>query len=106
NGAPNPPTGGADCPGAGAGSGIGFVSRIEYRNSTGSLPAACASSSIKDWMTNETALLVGARSAPVGTPEAITEQSNAKLGTNRDGNSVGWIPADEANRSPDPKLTK
>ena len=42
----------------------------------------------------------------LSTPEAITETSIAKLGTKRAGNSFAPIPALDANRSPEPKLTK
>ena len=41
---------------------------IARRNSIGSLPAACASSSMNDWNTKQNALLRGARMANVGTP--------------------------------------
>ena len=47
------------------------------RNRTGSMPAACASSSMNDWMTNAWPLLPGARTAPVGTPDGMTETSRA-----------------------------
>ena len=42
---------------------------------------------MNDWNTNASALLPGARSAPVGTPSGITIVSNAKFGTKRAGNS-------------------
>ena len=58
------------------------------RNCSGSLPAACASSSMNDWITNASALLPGARSGPVGTPSGIIDASSAKFGTKRAGNSV------------------
>ena len=61
---------------------------------------------MNDWMTNAMPLLPGARNAPVGTPRGITEDWSAKFGMERDGNSVGEIPAEDANRSPSPKLTK
>ena len=43
------------------------------RNSTGSLPAAWASSSMKDWKTKPSAFDLGARSGPVGTPSGISD---------------------------------
>ena len=72
---------------AGAGQRAGCASRSS-RNCSGSLPAACASSSMNDWNTNAKALLPGARSAPVGTPSGIIESPSAKFGTKRAGNSV------------------
>ena len=76
------------------------------RNWTGSFPAACASSSMNDWTTNASALLPGARSGPVGTPHGITEQSSAKFGMKRAGNSFGDMPALLMKRSPSPNDTK
>ena len=68
---------------------------------------------VRDWrlelsyrMTNAMPLLPGARNAPVGTPDGITETSMAKFGTNREGNSFAFIPALGLNLSPAPKLTK
>src|SRR5258708_31736684 len=72
------------------------------RNCTGSLPAACASSSMNDCITKAMPLLPGARIAPVGTPVGIRVLWVAKLGTKRAGNSSGEIPAADAKRSPSP----
>src|SRR5713101_1217293 len=80
--------------------------RRSRRNWTGSLPAACASSSVKDWKTHEKALVPGARRAYVGTPRGIREAPKKKLGRNVPGN---WLPemlAEGANCVPSPKLTK
>src|SRR6478609_2044325 len=71
----------------------GVASRSR-RNCSGSLPAALDSSSMNDWYTHATALLRGARSAPVGTPSGISEHSIAKFGTSPLGNSVLGMFAD------------
>src|SRR6266436_6272084 len=63
--------------------------RRSRRNWTGSLPAAWASSSVKDWKTQEKALLPGARRAYVGTPRGIREAPKKKSGRNVPGN---WLP--------------
>ena len=42
-------------------------------------------------------LLPGARKAPVGTPNAMTDVSNANAGMNRAGNSTTLMPALGAN---------
>src|SRR5690606_13214373 len=55
------------------------ASRMPSRNSTGSLPAACASSSTNDWLTNASALLPGARSAPVGMPNGMSDRKSSEL---------------------------
>src|SRR5689334_445018 len=65
--------------------------RISRRNSTGSFPAAWASSSMKDWKTKQKALLLGARSAYVGTPSGISDAPKEKFGTNVPGNSLPGI---------------
>jgi hypothetical protein len=45
-------------------------------------------------------LLPGARNAPVGTPNGITDVSTEKFGTKRAGNSNPLIPALDANGAP------
>src|SRR6267143_4174931 len=80
--------------------------RRSRRNWTGSFPAACASSSVKDWKTQEKALLRGARSAYVGTPRGISDAPKKKFGRKVPGNSLPGILAEGANFSPSPKLTK
>ena len=72
----------------------------------GSLPAACAHSSMKDWNTKQNALLRGARIAKVGTPIGMVVAWNLKFGTKPAGNSFGGISAALANFWPSPKLTK
>ena len=52
---------------------------------------------MNDWYTHATALLRGARSAPVGTPSGMSEAWMAKFGTKPDGNSVGGMFDDCAN---------
>src|SRR5262245_58156520 len=76
-----------------AGFGRGVANRSR-RNCSGSLPAALASSSMNDWYTHATALLLGARRAPVGTPSGINVASIAKFGTKPLGNSVAGMLAD------------
>ena len=49
---------------------------IASRKSIGSFPAACASSSMNDWKTKQNALLPGARNAPVGIPNGISDAPN------------------------------
>src|SRR3546814_3346742 len=65
-------------------------------NSSGSAPAAWASSSMNDWVTNARAFEPGARSGPVGTPSGMVETSSLQFGTNRAGN---WVSAMLALRS-------
>src|SRR6187401_2205088 len=85
---PRPGPGAPVASGGGGGGTTGGADRRSSRNCSGSLPAACASSSMNDCMTNETAHAVGARIAPVGTPDAITDWNKLKFGTNRAGNSL------------------
>src|SRR5437588_3045028 len=80
--------------------------RRSKRNCTGSFPAARASSSVKDWKTQEKALLRGARNAYVGTPRDISEAPKKKFGRKVPGNSSPGILAEGANCSPSPKETK
>src|SRR5260370_5630633 len=80
--------------------------RRSRRNCTGSFPAAWASSSVKDWKTQEKALLRGARRAYVGTPRGMSEAPKKKFGRKVPGNSLPGMLAEGANLSPSPKLTK
>ena len=64
---------------------------------------------MNDWNTNESALLPGARSAPVGTPSGIVESPKSKFWTNRAGNSMPAMFADRRARTRcarSPKVTK
>src|SRR5258708_4705734 len=54
----------------------------------GSGPAAPASSSMKLWFTNASALEPGARIGPVGTPSDMVDWSILQLATKRAGNSL------------------
>ena len=93
-------------PGGGGADGRGVAASMSSRNCNGSFPAACASSSMNDCMTNAIALLPGARMAPIGTPLGIIELSCEKFGTKRDGNSSPERPALCAKRPFSPKVTK
>ncbi len=55
---------------------------------------------MNDCVANAMPLLPGARSAPVGTPNGITDVSSAKFGMKRAGNSVPPMPALAANGAP------
>src|SRR5205809_1603023 len=73
--------------------------RRSRRNCTGSFPAACASSSVKDWNTQENALLRGARKAYVGTPRGISEAPKKKSCRKVPGNSLPGILAEGDRKS-------
>ena len=76
------------------------------RNASGSAPAATASSSMKLWFTNASALEPGARIGPVGTPSEMVDWSILQFPTKRLGNSLAPMPALEARVAPSPKVTK
>src|SRR5215207_4825430 len=59
---------------------------------------------MNDCVANAMPLLPGARSAPVGTPNAITDVSSAKFGMKRAGNSAPPMPALAANGAPRDEL--